>query len=110
METALDQRLGGDDVIAAVVDELFAPLRADPRFSRFGMGWRVDQICQLAGGPFFKGGATFYVGRDMKTSHAGLGITDRERQIKLDYTRHALLKQAMGAREQTGFLALVRTL
>jgi hemoglobin len=83
METSLYQRLGGYDVIAAVVDELFALLRADPRFSRFGMGRSidshqrsrqllVDQICQLAGGP------CFYIGRDMKTCHAGLGITDRE--------------------------------
>jgi hypothetical protein len=36
-ETSLYKRIGGYDVIAAIVDDLFALLRADARFSRFGM-------------------------------------------------------------------------
>jgi hemoglobin len=59
----------------------------------------VDQICQLAGGP------CFYIGRDMKTSHAGLGITESEWQINLGHARPALMKHAIGARAQTEFLA-----
>lgn len=109
--SSLYQRLGGYDVIAAVVDDLFQMLRSDPRFSRFGMGRSldshqrarqllVDQICHLAGGP------CFYIGRDMKTSHMGLGISESEWEINLEYTRQALRKHNVGGREMDEFVAL----
>src|SRR5512146_706104 len=79
---SLYQRLGGYDVIAAVIDDLFARLREDPQFARFSVRsldshhrarqLLVDQVCALAGGP------CIYIGRDMRTSHAGLGITEDE--------------------------------
>lgn len=108
---SLYNRLGGYDVIAAVVDDLFQMLMSDPRFSRFGMGRSidshkrarqllVDQLCQVAGGP------SFYIGRDMKTSHAGLGITAEEWDINLDYTRQALKKHGIEQRESDEVIAL----
>jgi hemoglobin len=107
----LYQRLGGYDVLAAVVDDLFQSLRSDSRFSRFAMGRSVDshqrarqllvdQICHLAGGP------CFYIGRDMKTSHMGLGITEVEWEINLEYTRQALRKNGVGEREIEEVIAL----
>jgi hemoglobin len=110
-ELSLYHRLGGYDVIAAVIDDLFALLRSDARFTRFGAGRSldshqrarqllVDQMCQLAGGP------CFYIGRDMKTSHAGLGITEQEWEANMACTRQALNKHGIGAREQAEFLAL----
>jgi hemoglobin len=57
-------------------------------------------MCHLAGGP------CFYVGRDMKTSHAGLEITEQEWQISIDYTRAALRKHGIGERHQANFIAL----
>jgi hemoglobin len=68
-ELSLYRRLGGYDVIAAIVDDLFALLRADVRFSRFATGRSidshqrarqllVDQICSLSGGP------CYYLGRE----------------------------------------------
>ena len=101
-EESLYRRLGGYDVIAAVVDDLFLRLRADPRFSRFGVGRSidshirarqllVDQILALAGGP------CFYIGRDMKTSHSGLAITEEEWQANLQHTTDALIKHGIGA-------------
>jgi hemoglobin len=73
---SLYKRIGGYDAIAAVVDDLFALMRADAQFARFGAGrsldsrrraqqLTVDQICSAAGGP------CYYMGRDMQTSHAG---------------------------------------
>ncbi len=111
MDSSLYHRLGGYDVIAAIVDDLFALLRADPRFSRFGAGRSldshkrarqllVDQLAELAGGP------CFYIGRDMKTSHAGLGITEAEWEINLAYSRDVLRKRGIGAREQEELIAI----
>ena len=37
----------------------------------------------------------------MKTSHAGLGITETEWDVNLDYTRQALRKHSIGEREVT---------
>src|SRR5262249_46946130 len=79
-ERTLYQRLGGYDAIAAVSDDFIARLAGDPQFARFFAGFStdskirlrqhiVDQLCQAAGGP------CFYVGRTMKASHVGLGIT-----------------------------------
>ena len=83
---SLYSRLGGYDAIAAVVDDLLPRLRADALLSRFWTSPRsidthnrerqlaVDFITAAAGGP------TIYLGRDMKMSHKGMGIT------KADYT------------------------
>lgn len=104
------RRLGGYDVIAAVIDDLFARLRQDPKFARFSVRTLdsqrrsrqllIDQICALAGGP------CLYIGRDMKTSHAGLGITEDEWNSNLSHTVAALRKNGVSEPEQEEFLAL----
>ena len=78
---SLYTRLGGYDAIAAVVDDLLPRLRSDALLSRFWTSPRsvdtlnrerqlaVDFIAAAAGGP------TIYLGRDMKLSHKGMGIT-----------------------------------
>ena len=83
---SLYSRLGGYDAIAAVIDDLLPRLRSDELLSRFWTSPRsvnthnrerqlaVDFIAAAAGGP------TIYLGRDMKMSHKGMGIT------KADYT------------------------
>ena len=107
----LYRRLGGYDVIAAVIDEFQSRFRSDPRFARFGAGRSsdsiqrarqllVDQICALAGGP------CVYTGRDMKTSHAGLGITAAEWQANIQFATEALEKYGVALREKEEFLAI----
>ena len=78
-------------------------LRSDPLFSRFAARsidsqqrarqLLVDQVCQLAGGP------CLYIGRDMKTAHTGLRITEAEWNISIDYTRQALQNHRVGKSE-----------
>jgi hemoglobin len=90
MTDTLYKRLGGYDAIAAVVDDLLARLMADAQLARF---WHnraqdsvkrekqllIDFLCSSAGGPLY------YVGRDMKTSHRGMGITDSDWQAFLGH-------------------------
>jgi hemoglobin len=78
---SLYTRLGGYDAIAAVVDDLLPRLRSDELLNRFWVSPRsvdthnrerqlaVDFIAAAAGAP------TFYLGRDMRMSHKGMGIT-----------------------------------
>jgi len=111
-DSSLYHRLGGYDVIAAFVDSLLEMLRQDPRFSRLGMGrsldshrrarqLNVDLICHLAGGP------SFYTGRDMKTSHAGLAITGSEWEISVECARQALSKLGIREPEVNEIVALL---
>lgn len=95
MTDTLYKRLGGYDAIAAVVDDLLARLMADAQLARF---WHnraqdsvkrekqllIDFLCSSAGGPLY------YVGRDMKTSHRGMGITDSDWQAFLGHLEATL--------------------
>ena len=98
-------------MIAAVIDDMFAALRADPAFARFGAGRSidshnrarqllVDQMCQLSGGP------CVYIGRDMKTSHNGLGITAAEWAANMKIAEAALLAHGIPDAERAEFLGL----
>jgi hemoglobin len=79
----LYERLGGYDAISAVANDLLRRLRADPVLARFWQnrgedGVRreiqllIDYLCSSAGGPLY------YTGRDMKTSHKGMKIAERD--------------------------------
>jgi hemoglobin len=75
---SLYDRLGGKSSISAVVDQFVANVAADTRINgRFATtdirklkGHLVDQVCMATGGP------CTYSGRDMKTTHAGMKISN----------------------------------
>lgn len=110
-EDTLYQRLGGYDMVTAVIDEFLRCFGSDPRLARFS-GRRsldsrqrtrqliVEQVCSLAGGP------CVYTGRDMKSSHAGLGITEAEWQANLHHASAELEKYGVALREKEEFLAI----
>src|SRR5579863_2505148 len=78
----LYKSLGGKKAITAVVDDFVGRVAADDRINSFFKATAgdparlakfkknlVDQICEAAGGP------CKYKGKDMKTAHAGMGIS-----------------------------------
>jgi len=82
-ETSLYTRLGGYDALAAITDDFVGRLAKDPQLVRFFKGLSADSrkkvrqhildfLCQETGGP------CTYVGRDMKTAHTGLNITEED--------------------------------
>lgn len=84
MSTAtLYERLGGYDAISAVANDLLPRLQTDSQLARYWQnrgedGVRkekqllIDFLCSSAGGPLY------YTGRDMKTSHKGMKISERD--------------------------------
>ena len=83
MSKTLYERLGGYDAIAAVANDLVSRLQVDAQLARF---WQhrgedgvkrekqllIDFLCASAGGPLY------YTGRDMKTSHKGMKISESD--------------------------------
>jgi hemoglobin len=110
----LYERLGRYDAIAAIVDTYLKGVRADPQFARFtGRGadslkrarqLLQEQLCALTGGP------CVYIGRDMKTAHGGLGITDADWAVSMKYMSAALDEAHVSGPEKVEFLSLVDSL
>jgi hemoglobin len=102
----LYQRLGGKPAITAVVDDFVGNVAADPRINQRFAGadiprlkrMLVEQICQTSGGP------CTYVGRDMRTAHAGMDITDAEFTALVQDLVKSLDKFNVGAPEQKELL------
>jgi hemoglobin len=111
---SLYTRLGGYDAIAAVVDEFITRLATDKRFERFFAGFSddskkrlrqhiLDQFCAAAGGP------CIYTGREMRTSHKGLGITEADWDAAAKHLVAALDKYKVPEVEKNDLLAFVTT-
>ena len=94
---SLYKRLGGYDALAAVTDDFITRLATDKTLGRFFVGVSdnskmrirqlvVDQLCAATGGP------CVYIGRDMKTAHKGLGITEEDWNISVKHLLATLTK------------------
>ncbi len=112
---SLYERVGGYDTIAAFVDDLLPRVVGDPEL---GVYWRghsndtkrlerqliVDFICEIIGGP------VVYRGRDMKTSHEGLDISQAHWEVFMRHTIEALESVEIHDKEMDDCLALVENL
>ena len=89
-EKSLYDRLGGYDGIATFAGDLLPRLQSDSQLGRF---WKhrgadgvarekqllIDFISSSAGGPLL------YTGRDMKTSHGGMNISESDWNVFLGH-------------------------
>jgi hemoglobin len=111
-DKSLYQRLGGYDAIAAVSDEFIGRLATDDKEKRFFVGFStdsklrirqllVDLVCKSTGGP------CVYIGRDMKTAHAGSGITKDDWDRSLKNFGEVLNKFQVPEKEQKELSALL---
>ncbi len=82
-QETLYQKLGGYDAVSAVAKDLATRLVKDPQLGVYFKGLNTqdklrlinrltDFLCNATGGP------CIYTGRDMRTAHEGLGITDND--------------------------------
>lgn len=108
----LYQRLGGYDALAAVTDDFIGRLIGDPQLARFFTGFSndskvrirqhvVDFLCVATGGP------CKYTGRDMKTSHTGLDITESDWNITVKHLTETLDKFKVPDREKNEVLQAI---
>lgn len=113
-QSSLYDRLGGTTAIASVVDGFAANVAADARINRFftrvasdSTAMRefkqklVDQICQGSGGP------CTYTGKDMKTAHLGMGLTNADFDALVEDLVKALDSAGVQQKEKDELLAVL---
>lgn len=112
---SLYDRLGGYDGVAAIVDDLLPRLLGDAILAVYWKGKCKDSlkkdrqlIVDFLGSAF--GGPVTYLGRSMKVSHEGLGITDEEWRRFVGHVIATLVNLAIAERESSEFLAAAESL
>ena len=104
---SLYDKLGGREAIGAVVTDFVESVKVDERIKGKFAGttdWEglrtklTDQICAAAGGP------CTYTGKDMKTTHQGMGITEADFNALVDDLKKTLDKFKVGEKEQAELL------
>lgn len=108
-QDSLYARLGGNAAITAVVDQFLANVVADARINKFFANvdaarlrtLLIEQIGQATGGP------EKYTGRDMKTTHKGMGITDADFNALVEDLVAALDKFNVPEKEKGELLAIL---
>jgi len=108
----LYKRLGGREGIAIVVGDFVTNMAADSRVNARFKDMKpadveklksnlADQICDATGGP------CSYLGRDMKTTHRGMNITEAEWSATVENLSKALDKQNVAPKDKSELLGLL---
>ncbi len=112
---SLYERLGAYDGITAFVNDLLPRLETDSQLGRF---WQnrsddglarekqllIDYLCSSAGGPLY------YTGRDMKTSHKGMKISESDWSIFLQHAGTTMDALRVPNQERDDVVAFVLSL
>jgi len=111
-DASLYKRLGGYDAIAAVSDDFLGRLSSSPQLGRFFVGHSTDSIKRIRGDVVdflcvATGGPCTYSGRDMKTSHTGLKITEDDWNVAVKNLVATLDKFKVPAKEKDEVLGAV---
>ncbi|MGQ0640650.1 MAG: group I truncated hemoglobin [Gemmatimonadaceae bacterium] len=112
---SLYKRIGGYDAIAAVTDDFLGRLANEPLIAPFFRGQSqntigklrmlvIEQVCAATGGP------CVYTGRDMKTVHKGLGITEEQWNASTRHFTATLEKFNVPAKEKSELLGIIGSL
>src|SRR5207237_10515352 len=107
---SLYDRLGGKPAITAVVDDFVGNVAGDNRINKFFAKTDiprlkrllVEQICAGTGGP------CTYTGRDMRSVHAGMGITDAQFNALVEDLVKSLDKFKVPEKEKGELLGIIR--
>ena len=114
-QKSLYERLGGYDSITAFANDLLPRLQSDSQLGRF---WQnrgndgiarekqllIDYLCACAGGPMY------YTGRDMKTSHRGMKISESDWSIFLQHAGATMEVLQVPKQERDEIVAFVSSL
>lgn len=100
---------GGMAGMTALMDDFMANLLADPRTNRFFEGKELPRIKRQLAEQFcaILGGGCAYSGRDMRTSHAGMGVDRAAFNALVEDLQRAMDKHQVPFRSQNKLLAVL---
>ncbi len=110
-DSTLYSRLGGRETISTITNNLFSQIIADPELSKYweckcedginkNKEYLLDYLCSSTGGP------EHYTGRDNKTAHKDMGITQKDWLIFITYVADTLDRHKVPSREREEILDL----
>jgi len=113
-DASLYTRLGGYDAVAAVADNLLGRLTTDAQLGRFwenrgddGMAREkqllIDFLCCNAGGPLL------YTGRNMTTTHRGMGVSESDWELFIGHLKDTLASFSLPEQEITDVLGFIES-
>jgi hemoglobin len=108
-QRSLYDRLGGEPVVTAIVDSLIARFADDtrvaPTFAKTDIArfrkLLIEQICEITGG------GCKYTGRDMKSTHDGMHITENQFNALVEDLQYAMNQQRIPIELQNELIALL---
>ena len=114
-EKTLYERLGGYDGITGFVENLLPRLQSDSLLGRF---WKnrgddglnrekqllIDFLCANSGGP------VYYTGRDMKLSHKGMKISEKDWSVFFEHAGATMANLSIPQQECDDVVAYVSSL
>jgi len=113
MEKSLYERLGGEEAIRKLANDIAENHMANPLIkTRFDIVEDMDKTKQLvfeficAG----TGGPQAYTGRDMLTAHKGMNISEQEFIVVVDDIMNAMDQNNLGEAEKKDMLAIAYSL
>ncbi len=109
---SLYQRLGGYDAIASILSDLERRFAEDPELKHFIAGTSADTgkrqsqllvelLCERTGGP------CAYIGRDLKTAHTGLTITEAHWKSTLGHFGAAIDAAKVSEKDKAELIEIV---
>ena len=103
------QDFGGMPGLTALTEDFMDIMVADPRISRFFKGKELPRIKRQLAEQFcvILGGSCTYSGRDMRTSHVGLGIDRAAFNALVEDLQLAMDKHKVPFRSQNKLLAIL---
>lgn len=115
LASTLYKQLGGYDPIYDIVEALLEKMEKDGRLEKYFAGHgedskkrllqlQVEKICQAAGH------RCFYLGRDMKTVHKGMGISGSDWEVMINYLIPIMDSNQIQDPEQKDVLKLLNSI
>lgn len=108
-EASLYERLGGENGIRQVVEDVWANHISNPKIRNRYVSSDAEKVKQLVWEFFCSGigGPQEYTGRDMLTAHTGMNINDEEFVAVCDDVLAALDKNKVGQQERDEVLCIL---
>ena len=114
-QKTLYERLGGYDGITAFANDLLQRLQVDSQLGRFWENRGDDGIARekqllIDYLSFNAGGPVYYTGRDMKTSHVGMKISESDWTVFLGHAGESMVALNVPKQEYDDVVAFVQSL